>query len=60
MGITGFGELLPYHENRIMLDKEKKDKWDCRCCDGCGNKGQREEMRKDMVSEAVEMLEAAV
>src|SRR5580704_13371611 len=27
IGMTGFGELLPYHENKITLDKVKKDKW---------------------------------
>jgi choline dehydrogenase-like flavoprotein len=27
IGMTGFGELLPYHENKITLDKNKKDKW---------------------------------
>src|SRR5205823_3942613 len=27
MGLTGFGETLPYHENRIYLDRNKKDKW---------------------------------
>ncbi|MES1226532.1 MAG: GMC family oxidoreductase, partial [Bacteroidota bacterium] len=27
MGIGGFGETLPYHENKITLDKTKKDKW---------------------------------
>ena len=27
MGITAFGETLPYHENHIALDKDKKDKW---------------------------------
>ena len=27
MGIGGFGEILPYHENKITLDKNKKDKW---------------------------------
>ena len=27
IGMTGFGEMLPYHENRITLDKTKKDKW---------------------------------
>ena len=26
MGITGFGETLPYHDNQITLDKNKKDK----------------------------------
>ena len=26
IGITAFGEILPYHENRITMDKDKKDK----------------------------------
>jgi choline dehydrogenase-like flavoprotein len=25
--LGGFGETLPYHENKITLDKTKKDKW---------------------------------
>lgn len=25
--ITAFGEMLPYHENKITLDKTVKDKW---------------------------------
>ena len=36
MGMTGFGELLPYHENKITLDKNKKDKWGLTCIShGC-------------------------
>ncbi len=27
IGATGFGEILPYHENKITLDKNMKDKW---------------------------------
>ena len=27
IGATAFGEMLPYHENKITLDKNKKDKW---------------------------------
>ncbi len=27
IGATGFGEILPYHENKIYLDKSRKDKW---------------------------------
>ena len=27
IGMGGFGELLPYHENKITLDKTRKDKW---------------------------------
>ena len=27
MGFTGFGETLPYHENKITLNKQLLDKW---------------------------------
>src|SRR3954468_11553755 len=27
LGMGGFGEMLPYYENKITLDKTKKDKW---------------------------------
>jgi choline dehydrogenase-like flavoprotein len=27
MCATGFCEILPYHENKIYLDKNRKDKW---------------------------------
>jgi hypothetical protein len=27
MGITGFGECLPYYENKVTLNREVKDKW---------------------------------
>ena len=27
MGLGGFGEALPYHDNKVTLDKTKKDKW---------------------------------
>jgi len=27
IGATGFGEMLPYDDNRMMLSKTKKDKW---------------------------------
>ena len=27
MGMGGFGETLPYHENTVTLDKTVKDKW---------------------------------
>jgi choline dehydrogenase-like flavoprotein len=38
--VTGFGELLPYHENKITLDKNKKDKWGLPVlCDGCRDEG---------------------
>ena len=28
MGFGGFGETLPYHDNRMWLDRDKRDKWD--------------------------------
>ena len=27
IGMTGFGEMLPYHDNTISLDPNRKDKW---------------------------------
>jgi len=58
-GITAFGECLPYHENKISLNKDLKDiyglptlimdaEW----------KTNELEMRKDMMASAAEMLEA--
>ena len=60
MGITAFGEMLPYHENKITLDKNKKDKWNLPVLSiDCEIKDNEKKMRKDMVQDAVEMLEAA-
>jgi choline dehydrogenase-like flavoprotein len=60
MGIGGFGELLPYHENKISLDKEKKDKWGLPILAMDAEiKDNEKKMRKDIVTEAVAMLEAA-
>jgi len=60
MGITGFGELLPYHENKITLDKNKKDKWGLPVLSMDAELKENElKMRKDMAAEAVAMLEAA-
>ena len=59
MGITGFGELLPYHENKISLDKEKKDKWGLPILAmDVELKDNEKKMRKDIVLEAIAMLEA--
>ncbi|AKA35171.1 GMC oxidoreductase [Flagellimonas lutaonensis] len=27
IGMTGFGEMLPYHDNRVTLSEDKKDQW---------------------------------
>ncbi|HEY0968821.1 MAG TPA: GMC family oxidoreductase [Opitutaceae bacterium] len=60
IGMTGFGEILPYHENRIYFDKTVRDKWgqpvlvmDCEI------KDNEKKMRRDMMADGAEMLEAA-
>jgi choline dehydrogenase-like flavoprotein len=59
MGIGGFGELLPYHENKITLDKNKKDKWGLPVLNMDAEiKDNEKKMRKDIVAEAIAMLEA--
>ena len=60
MGVTGFGEILPYHENKITLDKNKKDKWGLPVLAMDAELKDNElKMRKDMAGEARAMLEAA-
>ncbi len=60
MGINGFGEMLPYHENKVTLDKSKKDKWGLPVLAiDCEIKDNEHKMRKDMMADAKEMLEAA-
>ena len=60
IGATGFGEMLPSHDNAIGIDETKTDKWglpvlkiDCEI-------GENERlMRVDMMNDMAEMLEAA-
>ncbi|MEJ7778124.1 MAG: GMC family oxidoreductase, partial [Daejeonella sp.] len=60
MGITAFGETLPYHENKVSLDKTKKDKWGLNVLAiDAEIKDNELKMRKDMTEDAKEMLEAA-
>lgn len=60
IGITAFGETLPYHENKISLDKDKKDKWGLPVLSiDAEIKDNEQKMRKDMMQEAKEMLEIA-
>jgi choline dehydrogenase-like flavoprotein len=60
IGMTAFGEMLPYHENRIYLDKEKKDKWGLPVLAmDVEIKENEKKMRKDMMEDAKEMLEIA-
>jgi len=60
MGMTAFGEMLPYHENKIYLDKNKKDKWGLPILAIDVEMKENEiRMRKDMENDAAEMLSAA-
>jgi choline dehydrogenase-like flavoprotein len=60
MGMGGFGEMLPYHDNKISIDKNKKDKWGLNVLAiDCELKENEKKMRKDCVADAVEMLTAA-
>jgi choline dehydrogenase-like flavoprotein len=60
MGLLGFGEHLPYHENFVTINKDKKDKHGLPTLSiDCEFKENEMKMRKDMASDAAEMLEAA-
>ena len=60
MGIGGFGEILPYHENKMTLDYDKKDQWDLPTITFDATLKENElKMRKDILKEAKEMLENA-
>jgi glucoside 3-dehydrogenase (cytochrome c) catalytic subunit len=60
MNLGGFGETLPYHENKITLDKNVKDKWGLNVLSiDVEYKDNEKKMRKDMQADAIEMLEAA-
>jgi choline dehydrogenase-like flavoprotein len=60
VSLTGFGEMLARYENRCYLDPEVKDAWgvpvlriDCRHSDN------ERAMARDMIEQAVAMMEAA-
>ncbi|MCH7412930.1 GMC family oxidoreductase [Belliella sp. R4-6] len=60
MGITAFGEILPYHENTIKLSKTVVDKWGLPALEMDAEIKENEmKMRVDMKNDAAEMLEAA-
>ena len=60
VGMGGFGEILPYHENLVKLDKTTKDKWGLPVLSiDCELKDNEKKMRVDMLNDALEMLEAA-
>jgi choline dehydrogenase-like flavoprotein len=60
MGLGGFGEALPYHDNKVTLDKTKKDKWGLPVLAiDCSFRENETKMREAMKNDAAEMLEAA-
>ncbi|WP_343487067.1 GMC family oxidoreductase [Allomuricauda sp. d1] len=60
IGINGFGEILPYHENKMTLDYEKLDQWGLPTVTFDAEIKENElKMRKDMQEQAAAMLEKA-
>lgn len=60
IGLGAFGETLPYHENKVSLDKSVKDKWGLPVLAiDCEIKANEHAMRKDMMLDAKEMLEVS-
>jgi choline dehydrogenase-like flavoprotein len=60
MGLTGFGEMLPYRDNRVWINEAVKDKDGLPTLTFDVTIRQNElNMRKDMQAAAVEMMEAA-
>ncbi len=60
IGMTGFGEVLPYDDNKVTLDKDSKDKWGLPLLDfDVEYRDNEMNMRKDMVDEAIAIFERA-
>lgn len=60
MNFNGYGECLPYEDNRVYLDKSKTDPWGLPVLVADAEyKDNEKAMRQDMMSDAAEMLEAA-
>ena len=58
--ITGFAECLPYHENRVYLDKNSLDKWgQPTLAIDCEFKENEKALNRQIREDAVEMLEKA-
>ncbi|WP_340199551.1 GMC oxidoreductase [Ascidiimonas sp. W6] len=59
-GLMGFGETLPYHENKMYLDYNKPDQWGLPTVTFDAEFKENElNMRKDMIAQAMDMLEKA-
>jgi choline dehydrogenase-like flavoprotein len=60
VGMTAFGEILPYHENHVTLDRDKKDKHGLpQLVVNAVVRENERKMEQDMRNDAAEMLEAA-
>lgn len=60
IGITGFGECLPYADNRVTLNQERKDAFGLPTLNIDAEWKENEKiMRKDIKDSAAEMLEAS-
>jgi choline dehydrogenase-like flavoprotein len=58
--ITGFAECLPYHENKVYLDKDSLDKWgQPTLAIDCEFKENEKAMNRQIRIDAKEMLERA-
>ena len=59
IGATAFGEMLPNHDNKVSLDETKRDKWGLPVLKiDCATGENERLMRKDMIADMAEMLEA--
>ena len=60
VGINGFGETLPYHDNKMHLDYNNQDEWGLPTVTFNAELRDNEKtMRKDMSEQAAAMLDAA-
>jgi len=60
VGGTGFGEMLPSHDNRVSIDQNKKDRWGLPVLSiDCATGENERLMRIDMMNDMAEMLEVA-
>ncbi|MDD7884405.1 GMC oxidoreductase [Flavivirga sp. 57AJ16] len=60
MGLGGFGECLPHHDNKMTLNYEKLDEWGLPTITFDAEWKENElKMREDMIQQAADMLEKA-
>jgi len=60
IALTGMGECLPYHENKVTLSKTAEDDWGMPLLDiDCEYKENEVQMLQDLLNSGAKMLEAA-